>query len=315
VEQGDWQQRLTRVIAHEIRRYRLELGLSAQKLSDRTDAGGFKIPRAVIANLENGHRESVSVAELTVLARALDVPPLLLLYPVGRQEDVEVLPGRHTSPWDALMWFSGMTTRPALPTGSSSAVQIYQAHEMLRANYWTQGSEGQALMLENLRQIRTMMRERDLIPPRLTGNLGAAIGEEDDIDAIGPRPVVAAIVTSALGVLVGRRNDGRPPWTFIAGEVEPGESPEDAAVREVKEETGLEVRAGAVIGERLHPATGRTMIYLAAVPARGTDVYVGDRAELGEVRWVDLAEADELLPGMFGPVRQHLAEVIPGGRR
>src|SRR5580704_16700782 len=47
-----------------------------------------------------------------------------------------------------------------------------------------------------------------------------------------PRPaIVAAIVTSALGVLVGRRNDGEPPWTFIAGEVEPGESPEDAAVR------------------------------------------------------------------------------------
>ena len=58
------------------------------------------------------------------------------------------------------------------------------------------------------------------------------------------QPVVAAIVTSELGVLVGRRNDGKPPWTFISGEVEPGESPADAAVREVKEETALEVRPG-----------------------------------------------------------------------
>ena len=126
-----------------------------------------------------------------------------------------------------------------------------------------------------------------------------------------PRPaIVAAIVTSALGVLVGRRNDGKPPWTFIAGEVEPGESPEDAAVREVKEETGCLVRVGEIIGERDHPATGRHMIYMAAHPTHGTDVFVGDEAELAEVRWVGLAEADDLLPGMYGPVHDYLARTL-----
>jgi len=114
-----------------------------------------------------------------------------------------------------------------------------------------------------------------------------------------PQPVVAAIVTSDLGVLVGRRNDGKPPWTFIAGEIEPGESPHDAGVREVKEETGLLVKADQIIGRRVHPKTGRTMIYMAAQPTHGTDVFVGDADELAEVRWVTLAEADELLPGMF----------------
>jgi 8-oxo-dGTP pyrophosphatase MutT (NUDIX family) len=129
--------------------------------------------------------------------------------------------------------------------------------------------------------------------------------------AAAPRPaIVAAIVTSTVGVLVGRRNDGKPPWTFIAGEVEPGESPEDAAVREVKEETGCLVRAGEIIGERDHPATGRHMVYLAGYPTHGTGVFVGDEAELADVRWVSLAEADELLPGMFGPVRDYLARTI-----
>src|SRR5271166_5077975 len=89
-----------------------------------------------------------------------------------------------------------------------------------------------------------------------------------------PQPVVAAIVTSKLGVLVGRRNDGKPPWTFIAGEIEPGESPADAGIREVKEETGLQVEAGNEIGRRVHPATGRTMIYMAAKPTHGTDIFV-----------------------------------------
>src|ERR1700754_3840553 len=101
-----------------------------------------------------------------------------------------------------------------------------------------------------------------------------------------PQPVVAAIVTSDLGVLVGRRNDGKPPWTFIAGEIEPGENQTDAAVREVKEETGLLVRAAArEIGRRVHPKTGRTMIYLACTPTEGTNVFVGDPEELAEVRW------------------------------
>lgn len=84
-------------------------------------------------------------------------------------------------------------------------------------------------------------------------------GHEPDAEAT-TQPVVAAIVTTAKGVLVGRRNDATPPWTFIAGEQEPGEDPGDTIVREVKEETGLDIRIGQVIGERDHPATGRHMV-------------------------------------------------------
>ena len=126
-----------------------------------------------------------------------------------------------------------------------------------------------------------------------------------------PQAVVAAIVTSRLGVLIGKRNDGKPPWTFIAGEIEPGESPADAAVREVKEETGLLVKHGKIIGERIHPKTGRHMLYMSATPVRGaTDIFVGDEEELAEVRWVSLAEADGLMPGMFEPVRAYLERAL-----
>ena len=125
-------------------------------------------------------------------------------------------------------------------------------------------------------------------------------------------PIVAAIVTSRLGVLVvARRNDGKPPWTFIAGEIEPGEDPVDTAVREVKEETGLRIRTASVIGRRLHPHTGREMIYLAARPTHGTKAFVGDEQELAEVRWVDLDQADELMGGaMFEPVHSYLEKTL-----
>ena len=138
--------------------------------------------------------------------------------------------------------------------------------------------------------------------------------ETEPSTAPEPGPVVAAIVTSHLGVLVGKRQDGKPPWTFIAGKIEPGESPADAAVREVKEETGLRIEAGGVIGRRVHPATGRTMVYMAAQPTHGTEVFVGDEEELAEVRWASLTEAEKLMNGMiFEPVEKYLRQALGNG--
>lgn len=130
-----------------------------------------------------------------------------------------------------------------------------------------------------------------------------------------PLPVVAAIVTSARGVLIARRQDGKPPWTFPAGKIEPGESAAVAAVREVEEETGLPIRTGAVIGRRVHPSTGRMMVYVAARPVAGTEVRVADKRELSEVRWASFTEADELMgSAMYGPVRAHLVQRIGRAR-
>lgn len=131
-----------------------------------------------------------------------------------------------------------------------------------------------------------------------------------------PEAIVAAIVTSRRGVLVTQRLDGVPPWGFVTGKIEPGESPADAAVREVKEETGLEVQHGEIIGQRLHPVTKLLVIYMTARMARAasTEVFNGDLTELTAVRWMNLAEAAELLPDMYEPVRKYLGRVVRGPR-
>ena len=51
-------------------------------------------------------------------------------------------------------------------------------------------------------------------PPLLGPAHPGRAGEEPEVQ----QPIVAAIVVTDRGVLVGRRNDGKPPWTFIAGE-------------------------------------------------------------------------------------------------
>jgi transcriptional regulator with XRE-family HTH domain len=107
MEKPEWGPRYVQVIASQVRRYRTERGMSAQALSDACGALGWPIKRSVLSNLESGYRETVTVPELVVLARALEVPPVQLVYPLGTTAEVEVLPGETVKTEDAMLWFTG----------------------------------------------------------------------------------------------------------------------------------------------------------------------------------------------------------------
>jgi 8-oxo-dGTP diphosphatase len=68
-------------------------------------------------------------------------------------------------------------------------------------------------------------------------------------------PSVSAVVVNDAGeLLLGRRSD-TGAWSLLAGSIDPGEQPADAIVREVLEESGVEVRVDALTGVALHPMT------------------------------------------------------------
>ena len=117
-----------------------------------------------------------------------------------------------------------------------------------------------------------------------------------------------AIITSDRGVLVARRRDGIPPWTFPGGEIEPGEAAGDAMRRKVLHETGLTATSARFIGRRLHPKTSLVVVYGHIEVEPGEPVN-GDPDDLTEVRWATIDETRELMPDMYSPVRQYLDEL------
>lgn len=118
---SDWDKAMAERIGAAVKARRSELGWTAARLSDETERLHHPVHRVAIGKLENGHRGAkFEVAELVVLAKALGVPPMLLLYPDMPGGDVEVLPRVHTNSFAAARWFSGEDTLAwYLPTPES----------------------------------------------------------------------------------------------------------------------------------------------------------------------------------------------------
>ncbi|MFK4801694.1 NUDIX hydrolase [Streptomyces sp. MPA0124] len=126
--------------------------------------------------------------------------------------------------------------------------------------------------------------------------------------------ISAAIIVDEGRVLMVRRRVGEGDllWQFPAGAIEEGEAPEEAAVRETAEETGLVVTSDRQIGYlESHPKSGREMFYTACTPVQG-EARVADEEELDAVAWVAHSEIKEYVPyGLFGPVQEYLDEALP----
>ncbi|MEU9290942.1 NUDIX hydrolase [Streptomyces sp. NPDC048275] len=103
--------------------------------------------------------------------------------------------------------------------------------------------------------------------------------------------VAAAIVVEDERVLLVRRRvaEGALSWQFPAGKIEPGEAPEEAAVRETQEETGLLVTPTSVLGQRVHPVTGRKIYYIACRAVSGEAVIASDE-EVAGLAWAAHSE-------------------------
>lgn len=115
-----------------------------------------------------------------------------------------------------------------------------------------------------------------------------------------PTIVVSAVAFVRGGRVLAVRKRDTERFMLVGGKPEPGESAEEAAVRETREEVGLEVDDLRLLGVFESAAANepghrlRSTVYTAHLPGEPVPA-----AEIAEVRWIPLDSTDPLLAPML----------------
>jgi 8-oxo-dGTP pyrophosphatase MutT (NUDIX family) len=128
------------------------------------------------------------------------------------------------------------------------------------------------------------------------------------VKTIRGRPMLAAI-----------RPQGKPAgtWALPKGNLDPGETPEATALREVFEETGVRGRLVEKLGDVKYTYTRRggarvfkivSFYLLRAGRGRLGEIEEAMRVEVAEARWLPLGEAPSLLA--YGGEREMAARAL-----
>ena len=110
-------------------------------------------------------------------------------------------------------------------------------------------------------------------------------------------PCVGAVIKDGEGrlLLIKRGHEpGAGLWSLPGGRIEPGETDTEALVREMREETGLVVEAGRLLGAVRRPAQDGNVIDIRdyAATVIGGTLRPGDDA--ADARWVSAEEMASL---------------------
>ena len=126
------------------------------------------------------------------------------------------------------------------------------------------------------------------------------------------RDVTCGIVNKDNKVLMVKRakKEGDLLWVFPGGKIEDGETSEQACIREVFEETGLNVSIIGLLGERVHPNTGMKIIYYLCQYENG-DIRILDKKEILEIAFKTKQEfKDDVKTDIYGPVKKYILKNI-----
>ena len=219
-------------------------------------------------------------------------------------------------PADMLLTFLGLE-----PTGA--AVFAYDAHE--------HGSAGAADFV-SLRQLMTELDPAEAaLAAYAVGMVGwhrvnrfcGRSGHATEVEAAGHRrrcpgcgllqfprtdPAVTMLVQNKDRCLLSRRH-GAPAnrWSALAGFVEPGETPDEAVIREAREETGVEVARTEYVTSQPWPFPAALMIgFWAFADPADNGAPEPQPSELVEARWWERAELADAL------TRERIALPPPG---
>ena len=107
--------------------------------------------------------------------------------------------------------------------------------------------------------------------------------------------VVAAVIRKGDRIFATQRGYGefKDGWEFPGGKIESGETPQDALVREIKEELGLNVVKAKYMSSRYHAPKDILMLNFIVVVEEAPVKIKED--EIAEARWCTPEEALKLI--------------------
>jgi len=125
---------------------------------------------------------------------------------------------------------------------------------------------------------------------------------------LNPKLVTVVVIYYEGKILLGRRNinPGKGKWSFFSGYVNRGESVEDAAIREVKEETNLNIQLENLIG--VYSANENPNVLIAYQASIANNELSGLIAQAEEVSELALFTPEELPELAFPFDKQILAD-------
>ena len=107
---------------------------------------------------------------------------------------------------------------------------------------------------------------------------------------------VAAVVVREDGRVLAIRRADNGQWQIPGGVLELEETIEAGLAREVREETGLEVKVIGLTGIYKHVGLGVVALVFRCVPDGGQETLSDETAEIG---WLSAAGVQELMPAVF----------------
>jgi 8-oxo-dGTP diphosphatase len=120
-------------------------------------------------------------------------------------------------------------------------------------------------------------------------------------------PCVGAIIKDPGGRLLLIKRGHAPQagrWSLPGGRVEPGESDQQAVIREIREETGLQVQCDQLVGRVERPWPPDAVLEIRDYAATVTGGTLGAGDDAADARWVSPAELGSL------PLTSGLAETL-----
>ncbi|MGP8250752.1 MAG: (deoxy)nucleoside triphosphate pyrophosphohydrolase [Terracidiphilus sp.] len=121
---------------------------------------------------------------------------------------------------------------------------------------------------------------------------------QDAASNVSPRPpgalrfVAAALIVREGEVLIGQRRANQPMallWEFPGGKIEPGESPQQALARELREELGIQATVGPKVIHIRHNYRHGGAVDLQFFAVREFEGEIQNHI-YEQIRWVKLAD-------------------------